>query len=111
MRGLVDVLDRCLVLTPEIPRGGDGYGILNVLIHAMQGRTGEALGSLRGTIDEGWRSPWWFYLVHDPALDSIRDEPEFQAMLAEIKADMAAQLEHIRAMDASGELEPIPDIS
>ena len=33
------------------------------------------------------------------------------AMLAEIKADMAAQLEHICAMDANGELGPIPDIN
>ena len=34
-----------------------------------------------------------------------------QVMLAEIKADMAAQLERVRAIEASGELEPIPDIS
>lgn len=76
----------------------------------MQGRTEEALRALRQAVDEGWRSPWWYYLVHDPALDSIRDEPEFQAMLEEIKADMAAQLEHIRVMDANGELAAIPDI-
>jgi len=30
-------------------------------------------------------------------------------MLAEIKADMAAQLARVRAMEASGDLEPIPD--
>ena len=105
------ILDRCLTLAAEIPRGVDGYGILNVLIYAMQGRTGEALSALRRVMDQGYRSTWWFYLERDPALDSIRDEPEFQAMLAEIKADMAMQLEHIRAMDANGELEPIPDIN
>ena len=31
-------------------------------------------------------------------------------MLDEIKADMAAQLQRVRAMEANGELEPIPDI-
>ena len=35
---------------------------------------------------------------------------EFQGMVAEIKAEMATQLERLRAMEASGELEPIPDI-
>ena len=104
------ILDRCLVLTPEIPRGLDGYRILDVLIYAIQGRTEEALRALRQAIDEGWRSPWWYYLERDPALDSLRDEPEFQAMLAEIKADIAAQLAHVRAMDANGELAAIPDI-
>ncbi len=52
---------------------------------------------------------WWFFLDQDPNLDSIRDEPEFQAMVAEIKADIAAQLERVREMEANGELEPIPD--
>ena len=61
-------------------------------------------------IDEGWRASWWFYLGHDSSLDSIRDEPEYQTMVEEIEADMAAQLERVRAMEANGELEPIPDI-
>ncbi len=30
-------------------------------------------------------------------------------MVEEIKADMAAQLERVREMEASGELEPIPE--
>ena len=40
-----------------------------------------------------------------------RHEPEFQAMVAEIKADMAAQLERVRAMEASGELDPVPEVN
>ena len=54
---------------------------------------------------------WWFYLEYDPSLDSIRDEPEFLAMVEEIKADMATQLAHVRALEETGELEPIPDIN
>ena len=50
------------------------------------------------------------YLGHDLSLESIRDEPEYQTMVEEIEADMAAQLERVRAMEANGELEPIPDI-
>jgi hypothetical protein len=32
-------------------------------------------------------------------------------MVEEIKADMAAQLERLRAMEASGKLEPIPEVN
>ncbi len=41
-------------------------------------------------------------------LESLHDEPEFQAMVAEIEADMAAQLARVREMERNGELEPIP---
>ncbi len=44
-------------------------------------------------------------------LESLHDEPEFQAMVAEIEADMAAQLARVREMERNGELEPIPEIS
>jgi hypothetical protein len=37
------------------------------------------------------------------------EEPEFKAMVAEIKADMAVQLAHVREMEANGELAPIPE--
>ena len=104
------LLDRSLTIAPTIPRGGDGYAISAVLIYALQGETKAALAALRQAIDQGWRNAWWYYLERDPSLDSIRVEPEFQAMVEEIKADMAAQLERVRVMDASGELEPIPDI-
>jgi len=105
------LLDRSLTFIPTIPRlGWAGYGISDVLIYAQQGKTREALLALRQAIDERWRAAWWFFLVPDPNLDSIRDEPEFQAMVEEIKADMAAQLERVRQMEASGELEPIPEL-
>ncbi len=90
---------------------GNGYEISDVRIYALQGKTEAALAALRQLIDQGWRTTWWFSLERDPNLDSIRDEPEFQTMLEEVKADMAAQLERVRAMEASAELESIPDIN
>ena len=106
------LLDRSLTFIQTIPRlGWDGYEIADVLIYAQQGKTGAALAAVRQAIDQGWRASWWYYLEHDPNLDSIRDEPEFQAMVEEIRADMAAQLAHVRAMEDAGELEPIPDLN
>ena len=58
-----------------------------------------ALTTLRQAIDEGWCVGWWYYLELEPSLESIRNEPEFQAMLAEIKADMAEQLARVKAME------------
>jgi TolB-like protein/Tfp pilus assembly protein PilF len=105
------LLDGSLAFTRTIPRlGAGGYGFSDVMIYALQGNNEAALAALRQAIDEGWRTGWWFYLEHDPSLDFIRDEPEFQAMLEEIQIDIAAQLERVRAMEANGELEPIPDV-
>ena len=51
---------------------------------------------------------WWYFLKFDPTLESLHDEPEYQAIVAEIEADMAAQLARVREMERNGELEPIP---
>jgi hypothetical protein len=68
------------------------------------------LSALQRAIDEGWRRFWWYFLKYDPTLESLHDEPEFQAMVAEIEADMAVQLARVREMERNGELEPIPEV-
>ena len=60
-------------------------------------------------IDEGWRFQWWQYLKHDLVLQPLHEEPAFQEMVRELEMEMAAQLENVRAMEASGELAPIPE--
>jgi len=79
------------------------YGIpQQVQIYALQGETEKALQALRQAVDRGWRAFWWYWLEHDPKLHSIRDEPEFQTIVREIKADMAAQLARVRALESGG---------
>ena len=46
---------------------------------------------LREAERAGWRSRWRFYRDFDPALASIRNEPEFKAVFADIERDMARQ--------------------
>ncbi len=111
-QGRANLLLACaLTYIQTIPRLGGwevGYEISDVQIYALQGQTARALAALREAIDAGWRLWWWFYLEHDPTLESIHDEPEFQAMVAEIRADMAEQLARLQEREANGELAPIP---
>jgi hypothetical protein len=76
----------------------------------LQGETDRALTALREDIDTGWRYGWWL-LEREPIYEPLWDQPEFQAITAEIKADMAAQLARVREMERNGELEPIPEVS
>jgi tetratricopeptide (TPR) repeat protein len=106
------LLNRSLQHIQTLPRLSQyGYGIADVRIYALQGEKRKALVALQRAIDEGWREFWWYYLKYDPILESLHDEPEFQAMVAEIEADMAAQLARVREMERNGELEPIPEVS
>jgi hypothetical protein len=106
------LLNRSLQQIQRRPRlGSRGFGIADVQIYALRGEKQKALSALRRAIDEGWRRFWWYHLKYDPTLESLHDEPEFQAMIAEIEADMAAQLARVREMERNGELEPIPEVS
>jgi len=47
---------------------------------------------LREAEQVGWRGPFWrYYRDFDPNLASIRDEPEFKDVFADIEHDMARQ--------------------
>jgi tetratricopeptide (TPR) repeat protein len=109
-----DLLDRSLAFVPRthwLLGLYPGGGITDVQVYALQSKSDAALAALRQAIDEGWRLFWWYHAEHDPNLDSIRDEPEFQAMMDEIRTDMAAQLERVLEMERNGELAAVPEIS
>ena len=50
----------------------------------------------------------WIYV--DPGLDSLRDHPRFQAIIAEIEADMAQQLGNVREMQRLGEVPALEEV-
>ncbi len=104
-----DLLADCEKQISETIRVGFfGFWISDVQILALQGKTDEALTALRQAIDQGWRTDWRYFFYVDPNLDSIRDQPEFQVLLREIKQDMAAQLERTHEMEANGEIMAVP---
>jgi tetratricopeptide (TPR) repeat protein len=96
---------------PQAAVWGPGYGFANVDLHALRGEKEKALAALREGAAKGMRHKWRLQLLYNPNLESIRDTPEFAAIVAEIEADMAAQLARVREMERNGELEPIPEVS
>jgi TolB-like protein/Tfp pilus assembly protein PilF len=87
------LLDRSEQVISNLPRlPGLGYGVADVQIHALRGDKAKALAALRDAEKAGWRGPFWrYYRDLDPNLSSIRNEPEFKAVFAEIERDMARQ--------------------
>ena len=51
----------------------------------------------RVAIDAGFRESWWYEFDYSPAFDSIRDDPEFQALRARVAAEIAEQLARVNA--------------
>ncbi len=97
-----ELLDQSLAFVRDWPRmGGYGHLISDVEIYAIKGDTQTALDALRSAIDDGWRATWWLRLERNSNLAGLRDEPEFQRMLGDLRADMAEQLEKVRANDQS----------
>ena len=93
------LLDRAEQVVRTIPRlGVRGYGISDVQIHALRGDNAKALTALREAARAGWRGPYWrYYRDFDPSLASIRNEPEFKAVFADIGRDMARQRAELAA--------------
>jgi TolB-like protein/Tfp pilus assembly protein PilF len=87
------LLDRSEQFIRTLSRLGEfGYGITDVQIFALRGQKREALAALRAAETAMWRGPSWrYYCEFDPALASIRGEPEFKAVFADIERDMVRQ--------------------
>jgi TolB-like protein/Tfp pilus assembly protein PilF len=96
------LLDGSMQVIESMPRlGYYGYQITDVMIHALRGEEEQALAALREAIDEGWRHEARYLLEFEPNLFSLHGNLDYQAMLAEVRGDLAAQLARVREMDDS----------
>jgi TolB-like protein/Tfp pilus assembly protein PilF len=87
-----DLVDRAERVLRSLPQGLPVYfGFLGAQIHALRGDSGAALNALRQAERAGARSGWRYARDIDPAFESIRDDPEFKAVFADIERDMARQ--------------------
>ena len=101
------LLDKSEGVLKSLPRlGYGGSGISDVQIRALRGDKSQALTTLRLAARVGWRGPYWqYYRDIDPNLASIRNEPEFKAVFADIERDMARQRAALAARPKGAPLE------
>ncbi len=101
------LLETTLPVVQSLPRLGiTGEGIREVQVLALLDRHQEALEAFRKVVDEGFRSSLAFSswtLDQHPYLDSIRDNPRFKSIQAEIEADIALMRERAHRAEASGD--------
>lgn len=88
------------------PASAHGYliDIVDVQFLALQGDKDAALKTLQQAADRGWGFAWQWN-VSNENLASIRDEPQFQAIIAQLEGDMVTQLAAIRALPDMGEFD------
>ena len=88
------------------PEGVYGYliNIADVELLAVGGQKQAALDRLQLAVDSGWRSHWRA-IFRNKTLNSLRDEPKFQQIRAQLDDDMATQLAAIRALPDMGEFD------
>jgi adenylate cyclase len=99
------LLEYSLQVFESMPRlGKDGFQIADVLIFAIQGKKEKTLAALREAIDDGWQFNARYILEFEPSLFSLHPDPEYQAMVAEVKADLAEQRKRVQEMEHKGEL-------
>ncbi len=68
---------------------GSGYGGNDIVIHMTRGDNSRAIAALRDAIDSGWRLGWW--RLRGPGFEAVEQEPEWQALIAELEADIDGQ--------------------
>ena len=91
-----------------IPRNGIwglSSGYTDARIYALRGEKVPALAALREAEHAGSRLFWRYYRDFDPNLASIRNEPEFKAVFANIERDMAQQRAALAARPKDAPLE------
>ncbi len=84
------LFDQVLAIIPSKHRlRGDGYGVLDVFIHAVRDEREQAIAALRNAIDTGWREDWW--RLRGPLYATLREEPAWTDLMVELEADIARQ--------------------
>lgn len=104
------LLDKVLEQTRDMPRlGFFGYGFADVGVYARQNKKDRALTALRQAIDDNCCVHWWTQAERSPHTELLRGNPEFNAMMDEIRSEMATQLEHVRNMETHDDPIRIPE--
>jgi tetratricopeptide (TPR) repeat protein len=87
-----ELLQGSLRFARSLPRMGFlGSNMAYVQVLALLGQKPAALAALHELAKSGYAEAWRYYRDFDPNLASIRNEPEFKAVFADIERAMARQ--------------------
>ncbi len=107
----LELLNAALVAIRDLPRVGTfGFGIRDVQIYALLGRTEDALAAFRDAIDQGYRGSIIFdgwLLEVDPYLDSIRQDPRFLMMTSELERYIDEMRQSLNRAEQTGDFESL----
>lgn len=107
----LELLNAALLAIRDLPRLGTyGFGIRDVQIYALLGRTEEALAAFRDAIDQGFRGSIMFdgwLLEMDPFLQSIRQDPRFTVMTDELDQYIETMRQNLIAAEKAGDLDSL----
>ena len=99
----VILLQGALAAIAARPRlGFSGFGISDVEIQALMGDTEKALDTLAMAVEQGWRSGWRLQTRDNDNLVSLHADPRYQAIMADIEAQMSTQLALVRTQQTRG---------
>ena len=111
-RQLLEVTLASLETRPRM--GLTGFGPRDAQILALMGRSDEAIAKLQEAYDDGWRSSWRYdawSLEDDRYLESVRDRPEFQAIVEARKADLKVMGDRALAAEESNDWDELRDVA
>jgi hypothetical protein len=104
-------LNAALLAVRDLPRVGTfGFGIRDVQIYALLGRSEDALAAFRDAIDQGYRGSIIFDgwpLEIDPYLDSIRQDPRFLLMTDELERYIDVMRQSLIRAGQTGDFESL----
>ncbi len=66
------------------------------------GDTEKALDTLAMAVEQGWRSGWRLQTRDNDNLVSLHADPRYQAIIADIEAQMSTQLALVRTQQTRG---------
>lgn len=105
------LLNEALKAIGEWPRTGTfGYGIRDVQIYSLLGRTEDAVNAFREALDEGFRGSLFFDtwpLELDPFIDSIRNDPRYKQMLIELDGYVEVMRQSLLEAERTGSLDEL----
>jgi hypothetical protein len=92
-RHLLEAAETAVELVPR--QSPSEAAVFSLRVAALRGQNAVAIGILRNLIDSGWTRYAHFYFDYDPALEPVRDDPEFQVVRTLWQAKLAEYRESL----------------